>query len=403
MRRTKTKTKLTLENAAGVALSTLARMSIRPKRRSGHILVAGPGGGSVGDEAMYRAFLQAAPRPLTVVAREAGDLLEKPEEDSVTVVLLGDLLYGPSAKHLADLWRLLRLARRSATVSLIGADTMDGVYNETSSVRRFRVAQHTSRVGASSSVLGFSWNSRPGALALAAMKASDASVRLLARDGESAARLRADGARTVEEVADLAFLTMPDRRDVDPELDSWIARQAEDDRRVFVVNANPRLETKFPGQFDQYVRLIHELTARGDAVVLLPHDSRGADGEEAYIDEIATAVGEGPRLFHVRRILSPDRIVALARQADFVVSGRMHLVILASVGDAPTLGLEYQDKFSGLYRLLGYDGAVRADEDGNWDLVEATKRASDRADESRKAWALAKPRVLELARMNVPR
>ncbi len=344
-------------------LERLTAKDVSGAERAGHVLVAGPGAGSVGDEAMYRAFLAHVGRPLTVVVRKADDLLTSPtEHDNVTVVALPGLLYGGASSRRHDLLRFLQLARRAETVSIVGADVMDGVYSEAASIRRFRTARFAAAVGAETRILGFSWNEQPSRHALRELRLADPRVALCIRDVVSHERAVASGASHARQVADLAFLTPRDTPLRDQSVVGWLDDQDSANRPIVIVNANPRLETRFPDQFEAYRRVVDSLVEAGYSVLLLPHDSRGGTrSEESYIAALADVISARPEVLHVPRIMSPDQVTALAARSVFVLSGRMHLVILAAAAGVVSMGLEYQGKFAGLYEVMGYEGAVRLD------------------------------------------
>ncbi|GAA1742455.1 polysaccharide pyruvyl transferase family protein [Microbacterium paludicola] len=371
--------------------------------RAGHVLIAGPGNGSIGDEAMYEAFVRAADDAVTVIAREPADLLWRSESADVRYVYLRDLVYGRPSRHSKDLRTFIDLVGRARSLSVIGADIMDGVYDELASARRFRLAALAASAGADARILGFSWNSHPTNRALNAMRAVGDRVLLLARDEASGRRLQENGGHRVQTVADLAFLTTPDAPLADARLDAWLASERGAGRRIVVVNANPRQEKLFPGLRTQYIALIEQLRADGFSCIILPHDSRGgARSEESYLARIAADVGS-EHVYLVEKAPLPDQVVAISREGEIVVSGRMHLVVLASVAGRATVALEYQDKFAGLYRLLGYDGRVVRSESGEWDLVAAVRKGLESARRSELRLADSWPTVLERSRRNLPR
>lgn len=371
------------------------------RARSGHVLIVGPGNGSIGDEAMYEAFVQNCPGTVTVIAREPADVLWRDESGRVDYIYMRNLVYGRPTRRAAELRQLLRIASASESVSLVGADIMDGVYDDLASVRRFRTAALAADAGAEARILGFSWNSHPTLRSRRAMVATGARVRLFARDEASAGRLQNDGGTRVDTVADLAFLTKRDAPLEDPALKGWLEAERAGGRRIVIVNANPRQESRFAGLRDQYITLIRELRRDGDSVVLLPHDSRGGSrSEEAYVADLANEVGT-EHVYHVENAPLPEQVVAIAREGTLVVSGRMHLVVLASVAGRSTVALEYQDKFAGLYRLLGYDGRVKRSDDGTWDLSEAVRTGLEDAPDAERRLEAAWSEVVARASRNL--
>jgi colanic acid/amylovoran biosynthesis protein len=328
-----------------------------------HILLSATGGGSVGDQAMFESFVANVVGDVVVVVRNNGSLLRIPhgEEARVTVLPLPGLLYGWTKPYLRDLRILAAEIAKSHTVSVVGADIMDGAYNARASARRFWVAAFAAKLGLNSQVLGFSWNAHPDARAVDAMLfASNQGVALLARDPKSASRLRDAGSKTVVDVADLAFLA-PRSEALPDELAAWIAQQRADGRKVVVVNANYLLE-HYVEQVPAYSALIAQQLENGFSFILLPHDSRNAPSDESLAEDIWAASGSSDRVFLISKILLPNDVVTLSSQVDFVITGRMHLAILAAIAGTPSVAVSYQGKIEGLYKRLGLDCFVLPDE-----------------------------------------
>ena len=59
----------------------------------------------------------------------------------------------------------------------------------------------------------------------------------------------------------------------------------------------------------------------------------------------------------------PADVATLAGRADFAITGRMHLAILASTVGTPAIALSYQGKIEGLYRKLGLSSFIEPDSD----------------------------------------
>jgi len=67
-------------------------------------------------------------------------------------------VYGGGLPHLRDVVRLLD---RASSLSVVGADLMDGGYGYLGASTLARTAELASRRGVPSRVLGFSWNASP--------------------------------------------------------------------------------------------------------------------------------------------------------------------------------------------------------------------------------------------------
>ncbi|WP_162248515.1 polysaccharide pyruvyl transferase family protein [Microbacterium sp. Root61] len=357
----------------------------------------------MGDEAMYQAFTLHAPGPVTVVHHSGADLLVPASDLGAHDVVLTGLVYGRGIRqHLKALREFLTLVSTARHFAVIGADMMDGIYNERAAARRFRLAAIAAELGVESRILGFSWVDEPAALAKRALRRSPAAVALLARDPVSARRLRRDGGRSVHEVADLAFLTKPADVLTAAGVEEWLDSQAALARPVVLVNANPRIAVKYPGQDRAYTDLVRTLVEAGYACLALAHDARhGDDGEPAYLRSLLSEFADSDRVFVTPGVVLPGEVSLIASRCVLAVSGRMHLVILAAVGGTPTVGLEYQDKFEGLYGYFGYDLRVPAG-DVRTELPRAVFAALDGQEGLREQLVASSPTLRELATKNLP-
>ena len=335
-----------------------------------HVLVAPPGAGNIGDQAMVEAFLAAADRPVTVITRGAKDFLIPTDlADRATIHPLPDLFYGRGAHHRADLRRLASVVDGAATVSIIGADIMDGVYVLRSSLRRSAIAAACAAAGVDTTVIGFSWSDRAPAPALAALRRAGASgARLLLRDPASAARVRDARVAGVEETADIVFTD--DRRDevAAARVLNGVAGP------IALVNVSGLIARQLD-QVPEYVQLVAHLRGRGMTVVLLPHVLRDtADDLSACRAVYERVAGAGVLL--VEEALAPSAIRALAHRATLTVTGRMHLAIMSLAQNTPAITLATQGKVEGLMRLFEWPELCISPRAG---MAETINRVADEA------------------------
>lgn len=365
-----------------------------------HLLLAAPSGGSVGDQAMFEAFVHHCVGDVTVIARGHQSLRIPPEIAARTTVLAAPhLLYGSGRGYLSDLRAFREQLAGSASFSVIGADVMDGEYNARASVRRFMLADLAAAAGVPSRILGFSWNAHPVPAARRAMRRTSTTARLIARDPTSARRLVADGASAVADSADLAFLSVSGT--VPPAVSSWIARQRAAGRRIVIVNANYLLE-RFVDQVAVLAGLVRDGEAAGVSFIVLPHDSRSNPSDETLAAGIAARTADlGDSVLLVPTVLDPSEVVAIAGRVDFAISGRMHLAILAAVGGAPTVAVSYQGKIEGLYARLGLSCFVLPDADFAASLRQAFDELSAGLDSAHAALAVGVPALRAMAQQNV--
>ncbi len=344
--------------------------TIRPGGADTHVLIAPPGAGNIGDQAMVEAFLASADRLTVVVARSADDFVIPDDlADRARIVALPDLFYGQGARHRDDLRRLGALISDAKTVSIVGADIMDGVYVLRSSLRRSAVAAASAAAGVDTTVLGFSWSAAAPRPAWRALRAAGAAgARLALRDPSSAARVHEAGVRGVVETADIVF--------TDDRLDDVRAVEVLTgfSGPFALVNASG-LIARSVDQVPEYARIVGYLRARGIHVVLVPHVLRSSADDLTACRAVFDAVGpDGVTL--VDRALSPSTIRALGARASLTVTGRMHLAIMSLSQGTPAITLATQGKVEGLVRLFDWPELCVAPRTGMADdLVRVAKSA----------------------------
>lgn len=362
-----------------------------------HVLVAPPGGGNIGDQALVEAFLENTSGPVRVIVRRAADLVvPTAQTHRVEVVELPALLYRVDAAHRRDIVRLRALLADAVSFSVVGADIMDGRYSPRGSVNRSNVAELAAIAGVDSRILGFSWNgaARPAARR-ALVRASRAGVRVLLRDPLSAERARRDGVQHVHEVADIVFTA----RTVDAGIVSEVLPDGATGP-VAIVNVSG-LVAKKVGQLDEYARVIEHLRASGTRIVLLPHVLRaGADDLDACRSLLRKVGPEGITL--VERVLRPAEVRGLCSAASFVVTGRMHLAIMAMMNGKPAITLSTQGKVEGLMRLLGVpELSVEPTTGFGSRIVRLIDEVRPESSHARAAIVEHLPQLIELARRNL--
>ncbi len=336
-----------------------AAMGSGPAAHDRHLLLTPPGAGNIGDQAMIQAFIAAVEGGVTLVVRREAERasVAVADRDRVDVVVMPDLVYGLPGTHRRVAREFGELLRTARSFSVVGADIMDGAYWEAPSVRRFRLARIAAELGITSRVLGFSWNAAPARLARREMAAASASVTLLPRDPVSAERLVADGAAAVTLTADMALRTPRSPLPAGPLLD-FVERHRADGRRLVVLNSNYLTEA-----VANTVGVFRDVVTGADpdvAFVALPHDSRSNPSDIDLARRLGEAVGATDRLFVVETLLAPGQVAELAARATLVVTGRMHLALLATSVGTPAVSVGYQGKVGGLYRALGSDTWLEA-------------------------------------------
>lgn len=320
------------------------------RERTLHVLIAPPGGGNIGDAAMVEAFIQRIDSPVALVVSGAGDFdLEVVHANAhVEIHALPGLLYGDALRFFRDYARLAWLKRRAISFSVVGADIMDGAYNERASAARSLLAASAARGGLNTRVLGFSWNASPSQLALESItNAARRGVRLIARDPKSRERLSSGIKRSVVLGADLVFLATNEAKPRLPFADEL------NDQEYVLVNVSALVST-IADQSTAYGDLVREITARGETVVLLPHvlKSSPAGDDLSACASVYAAVSDKTRVHIVERRLQPAEIRWLTRRASHVVTGRMHLAVMSLLNATPVAVIATQGKVEGLMEIF---------------------------------------------------
>lgn len=364
-----------------------------PRAPRTHLVLAAPGSGNIGDQALLEALLENCGGPTTlVVSGTEPPRLPAGPADRVDCLLLPDLVYGTGAAHRTAAARFGRELAGAAHLSVIGADVMDGRYSLPASVRRASLAAVAARSGVDTRVVGFSWSDRARLGARRALTAAGrAGVRLLARDPVSAQRLRAAGVPGVEDAADVVFAART--------TDDGPAREflAGVTAPVALVNVSGLLAARLDQTAD-YVRVVEALRAQGLHVLLLPHVSRPTGDDVLACARVAERTGADV----VDRLLEPAQVRGLTARAAVTVTGRMHLAVMSLLHGVPAVTLATQGKVEGLMRLVGVPELCVEPRPGFADDVVATLHdVLPAGSPARAAIAAALPGVVELARRNL--
>ncbi|MDH6235384.1 polysaccharide pyruvyl transferase family protein [Cryobacterium sp. CG_9.6] len=277
------------------------------------------------------------------------DAFEVPEEFErarIKLVVLPRLVYGRGVSRLFNIVAFARVLRGARSLSIVGADVMDGGYGRRPSVLEWSLASAAAKAGIQTRVLGFSWkNDVDRQVQVAARRATRSGVVAFARDPHSRARLQANGVK-VEEAADVVFLhsgtSKPNVHD--ERLQGWI----EAGKRVAILNMSGLIQATFD-QTEEYGLIVEVLRGLGYEILLLPHVSTDISVIEAFRSSGPTY----SNIDYVERLLTPTEVKALVAKADVVVTGRMHLSILGLSMGVPSIVLATQGKVLGLMELVG--------------------------------------------------
>ncbi|WP_167106239.1 polysaccharide pyruvyl transferase family protein [Mycobacterium sp. DL592] len=352
--------------------------------------------GNIGDQAMLESFLLNTTWPVTLlVEHEGGHDIPSKFAGRVEKIVLPDLFATRP-------WVRSRLRRHIAgligahsTFSVIGADVMDGGYDAAQSSIRFGMLCIGNALGTPNRVLGFSWNGAPPSAVRQALTLSQPGSLLCSRDPRSLARLGRDGGLNLHQTADVVFAMDA----VEPYAPAapWIA--AQDRRRIIIMNVSGLLASRGV-RTEQYVAVARHFVRSGCSIMLLPHVIRPGDDDLAACAEVANEAGTGSYVHLVENLLRPSQVAWLAKQSSAVLTGRMHLSILALNQGVPAAVLSTQGKVSGLMDLFETpDMALEPGPDLAKDAMAALNQIIDDPSVRQRVSARL-PKVRELALLN---
>lgn len=387
------------EPAFAVGVFAIARLVRRLRRREAeaHVLLVAPGMGNIGDQAMVESYLHNVQGPKILIARRLDDARVDPDRADVEVKVIPRILYFSLRDFAHGVISLFTTMRDARSFSVIGADIMDGAYNDSASARRFYLASAAATVGVPARILGFSWNQHPSWRAARAVGHASPRLTLCARDPESASRLRPATRAHVREVVDLAF-ALPVEASVFQDL-TWVEDEVSSGRPVVAVNLNSLVERQ-TSQVGSFSRLSAYLIDRGWSVIAIPHDPRHDPSDH----DLAMSLREMVDSSHCRvsiEGLSPQQVKSIVSRASLVVSARMHLAILSLSTGTPTVSVSYQGKVEGLYRRFGMDANwVAPDEQFDENLQKIGRRVARDADHYSEVVKSALPSIQAMAMEN---
>lgn len=313
------------------------------------LLIAPPGGGNIGDQALVEAYLENTSDFVTIAVKTNMDFVfSENMKNKAEFLIMPKLIYGHVAHWFIGVFKIINLFARVKKVAIVGADIMDGAYNERASCNRARWAKLSSALGVDTRVLGFSWNGNPHPNALNYLrKASEVGTKLMLRDPLSYQRALADGLKNVTLVSDMVFSAKTFSEQ------AFTAIQAKNtmQKPLVILNASGLVQKQL-SQVQVYSFIITELLKRGYFVVLLPHVSRQGADDLIVCKEIFDLFKQNQDLYLIEELLSPASIRGLAKNACFVVTGRMHLAVMSLISKIPAITISTQGKVEGLMQLF---------------------------------------------------
>lgn len=345
--------------------------ALAPQRRAApqpgwHVLVLAPAVyGNLGDEAMVTAVLSRLRRDLPdaritlIVFRDADRSGYAYLADSLNVGMSSFQGFLGARPRLSAMRRMTDLIATGTDFAILGADVLDGGYDESYSIRRWYMGVLAERAGLPVSAVGFSFSDRatPGVKAFVAARCQ--AFNIICRDALSAARMAEALGRPVPSSADTAFL-LPVPETPSPAAAAALAQAKiwrAEGRKVVMFNVNPTGLTSSRAGIDvaacarASARTVDRMAAEGNcAFVFAPHDNRA--GVADYLRGIKKMASADTPIAMLDGTVRPGDFKLLCAEAALTLTGRMHMGIASLGMGVPTMFYDYQGKVEGLLALF---------------------------------------------------
>jgi len=326
---------------------------IRPRRTSDetfHFLVPSVGNGNIGDQAMVESFINNVGSDCVLIVEDK-DIFKVDNKISPEPRFfeIPHLIHGNLIQNIIALISIVRVSNKMKSLSVIGADIMDGVYGQKQSINRLFLLRVINSLGIQSRITGFSWAPNARTLPTKLIRIISVKTKLFVRDPKSVQRLKDQGITAVYEVADLAF--SDESVDTAPGIELWISASTKPIITVNISGIGLKERGAYLKQIEQYKPIVEYLKRSGFRIIILPHVFRVGDGDiETSVDLFKSSCSSEDLL--ITEPLSPAQERQLFRSVSFVITGRMHIAILALNTETPVIALETMGKVQGLFAML---------------------------------------------------
>ena len=332
-------------------LATMIPASKKSSLIKGHFLIPGPGKGNIGDFAMCDAFVSKMQSVCTLVVGDAVTfVIPRKYESEIALLEIPKIVYG---RFFGNFFALLKLAKhrnQMESLSLIGADVVDGRYNLSASINRLFLLQIMNNLNVPTRILGFSWSAEPQQSALFLMKKISGKTKLLVRDPRSAERLRASGVFKIIDSADIVFSDQ--NEELLKPVEQWMDSNDKPIVGINISGLGEAFNAHSQAQLGEYTKIVKHVKALGYRVLLIPHVFWITDGDfEVSQHLFRSACEDGD--FLIVEIFTPAQERKFLQKVNFLVTARMHAAIIALSVGVPVIALETMGKVEGLFELFG--------------------------------------------------
>jgi polysaccharide pyruvyl transferase WcaK-like protein len=323
----------------------------RRQPRDINVIVTTAGMGNIGDQALLEACLEHIDgKRVVVVANPASLQVEAGQE--VSVLVLPHLVQSTVVLWPPDVRRFAGLLRRACSLTIIGADIMDGSYDPGEAWSRWHLCRLAAMYRVPTRVVSASWSTKADRLVVREAQRATRSASFYVRDPFSVRRVTAAGI-AAEAVADVVFASVSTLASIWSE---WIAeRRSLHNEHTLVLNTSGLIQTR-SDLGPMYEQVIALARSAGWSVLLLPHVIRVSDDDLKVARDVlarwsSRGIDDGVRLVDER--IRPAEVREIVKNADLVFAGRMHLAIMALNMETPMVVLSTNDKVEGLAAMFG--------------------------------------------------
>jgi colanic acid/amylovoran biosynthesis protein len=320
------------------------------EKDSTNFLLPHPGNGNIGDQAMLDSFLNFLGRECILVVEDKSRFKEVNQlGEEIEIVEIPDLIYGNFFRSLIAIFYFFRVSNRIKTFSMIGADVMDGHYNYRASINRLVLLRFVGILNIDSRVTGFSWSENAKPLTLKLLKHVSSSTRLYVRDPASARRLRESGITSISEVSDLVF--HDETRASFPDVERWVSTSEKPIVLINISGLGLTDHKSIANHINQYTYIVNSLRSHGYRILITPHVFRKIDGD-LEVSNLLFSEACTSEDFLIQEPFTPAQERHLVNHVSFVVTGRMHVAVIALASGTPAIAIETMGKVKGLFELF---------------------------------------------------
>lgn len=297
---------------------------------------------NVGDRALTEGSLALIPQENSLLISRDG------EEYSKTLAKLFLFPQKGEAGKFADFVKYIRKFKKEigscAAVIIVGADIMDGKYGNRTSVLRWDLAKWLAKRSIPTALYSMSWNTAPTQAAKAAATAAHLNgVRIFTRDELSRERLNTIGIKA-ELACDISFL-----RSDEMQPSTEIFDRFSTSTKKVLVNVSDWV-TDNDEMFETIQNALRSLTNDYE-ILYVPMVHYGANTDTDACQKLAGQVGG----WVLPKLPTPSELRWMARRSEFSISARMHCCLIGFNAGLPSIGLEYQGKFQGAFKVFGLE------------------------------------------------